>query len=567
MTSSFLKRQIVILFAIFELFGFLGCDDVDPAESHFYKVPEEDPRRGNDFLRVDYDNNFEKRYEILREASTPVLILKDNTAKVYPNIEDITHEDFIKGEYVLLPKDHLFLENPFKSVNELFLTRPPIWGARLERLLGAKNSELFRIGAELEPAVSPVVSESKIKALFGDYKSKTIGKGGLGEVFEVEYAGKPYALKYTNEKEIEFSDMEKLQFTNAVAKVYATFALDQGPNRGLYMIMEKGESSLRKLTEIPETLDHATLLATIDSFKKLVAAHKILKIANTDVKGENILVLKLPHTRKLVVIDISSTGITRGYRGSESELLARALLENQLGKTLRGGEVPFSDYYKHSHSLIRDIFVAAPELMEAWTQNLCKKELSANDVRCDAVNDIADLYPLISEDRLSEIGQEINERYQRKGSIRHVGTHDDMFYGLYKTGLPLPQVHDLSDHQWSQYFNRRDTIGSKFCKLLGEADNFDKTESDLFFRPLKPKYDGDCVDGWAGPRFMKHFPNSQSDEFREWITDALSPLFIYELFLQMAPSFNMKSSINTLIGKTLGVDTPVGKALTELNNL
>ena len=146
-----------------------------------------------------------------------------------------------------------------------------MWGRELVNKKNQNNTVLFKVGQELTEVNPPLVSDQKLAELFGDFKAHVVGKGGGGEVFRITYKGKDYALKSNAQ---EAAVMEKLQFTNGVAKIYAMFKLGDK----LFMLMEMGKETLGTLNARGERLSANQVIDATKSFEKLIDAQKVLKI-------------------------------------------------------------------------------------------------------------------------------------------------------------------------------------------------------------------------------------------------------------------------------------------------
>ena len=107
---------------------------------------------------------------------------------------------------------------------------------------------------------------------------------------------------------------------------------------------------------------------------------------------------------------------------------------------------------------------------------------------------------------LFELGKRINKRENNLS-----GTHDqDKSWtfgrgGLYRTGLLLPNVQEVSQEVWDGYFAKRQEIGDTFCnKVSSKITGIDTIE---FFWPLNAKYFSTFCNHVPGkrPTFIKKF--------------------------------------------------------------
>lgn len=533
-----------------------GCSDEKNGGFH-----EEVISVDNEYLKVEIrGTNFVGH--IKKPVSEIVLIKKDGSFSLRKKLGDVSHADTRANIFLLLPSDHQFVQqfnvNPFQGELPFAVTRPSFWGKKLKHNKTEKQTSLFQIEGELSDLPPTPISSQKLFSLFGDYKANLLGKGGVGEVFKINYNGKEFGLK---RKATEASIMEKLQFTEAVARVFAVFLFENEP----FMIMELGTATLENLNKRGEKLKATQVVDAVNRFKNLIAAQKVLNIENRDIKPQNFI---LTQEGKLVVIDISASS-TPGFYGTSGELLARALLENQLGQSLRAGDIPLQEFFRNNAAL-RDGRIASPKLFISWNKQTCKQLLPGN-AACHAVANFDDLFSLLPKTKRYELAQLINDD-QKNNS----GTHDRAFRSTehefgYDTNLLLPNVQDLKDDVWDAYFAKRDKVGDLFCAFVEHAESIG--EQMPFFIPLKAKYFATfCQVGTAADplRFIKVFTDSHDPAFREWIEDALAPSVKLNFFEYLAKSTNgiNDNIFREIIREDLGrVDQNLSKVVLDLYQL
>jgi hypothetical protein len=538
-----MKSFYFCFFIIITITGLCSC------KSEIQKVD-------NEYLKVDTHEGV-ANYEIKKETKIPLLV-KNNALIKVPKLEDVSHQEFLGSSYLLLPKDHKFAHhftnNPFQALEPIMPARASLWGHELVHEKTEHNTVLYTISKKLAPAELALVDEQKLAELFGDYKKHSLGKGGFGEVFKITYAGKNYALK-SNASEVK--SMEQLQFTDGVAKIYAMFNAMYKDKVKPFMIMELGQDSLDALNKRAEKLSPQQVIDAAKRFEKLIDAQEVLKIINADIKPANMILTQDGHLR---LIDISEE-TTKGYSGSEGELMARALVENQRNLSLKGGHVALEKFYDYAPDY-RSQNIASPVLMSTWSNAMCKK-IFPTHAACSHVKDYDSLFALFTKPMLLEIGEQINEYWKDQ-----TGTHDIKALSLYRTGLPLPNLQDISQDNWKSYFSKKDEIGEEFCGYLEWASVISYSVR-IFFEPLKAKYSAFCQQQpdktWV---FQKSFNDFKDSDFREWIKDALSPGIKLETFRELART---GISLNRLYDKIIKrefdvINDPVGKAIYRLFN-
>lgn len=262
-----------------------------------------------------------------------------------------------------------------------------------------------------------------------------------------------------------------------------------------------------------------------------------------------------------MIIDMS-TAYTRGYHGTEGELLARALLENQINQRLASGYINLDRYFEFSDPSYRSNNIASPYFFKFWYPMVCAKELN-NDARCQ-VNSFEALFALFSKSKLLEIGTKINAFYTRNAINNKPdfsGTHDSTNYGPYRTGLPLPNLMDEGQVNWQEFYTNKDKIGALFC--IPPLD-----PRSTYKRPYYTKHRAYCPTPAADQefRYVRNFTGFNDPNFKEWILDAYAPWVMVETFMQLARE-NPISLVYPLIFSTeLNLTDPngIGKPLWEL---
>ncbi len=369
--------------------------------------------------------------------------------------------------------------------------------------------------------------------------------------------GQPYALKRArgggdNEEQ---NALEKLLFTDAVVRVFAFFS----HQNEIYMVMEKGQRSLRNMAEQGERLSGDQVLDAASRFKYLINVERRLNMRNSDVKPDNIL---LASDNRLKIIDIHPFAFSQGFIGSEGELYARSLLENLLGKSFRGGDISLDRYYEFSDPNYRARRVASLDFMAEWLKITCHAITSRDDPRCANARSFSEIFGYFTRPKLHEIALRINAHLQDD-----TGTHDNQ-YGIYRTGLPLPHVVDLDAPTWNNYFTQKNAIGSKFCKAILNEDSYPMYQN--FFAEIRTTYSVNCnqIDDRTF-QFMENFAGANDARFRLWITDALSPQVKLETFSQLAREQRFMDTMDIIFQKLHDIDNggPVGQSLWQLYHL
>lgn len=435
-------------------------------------------------------------------------------------LADISYENFQKVSYLLASSARGFncelikhlSKNPFEDISaNLLLMRPSIWGKQVKPILNREDIILFEIGPPIKYQdynKVPQLEEYEVEEIFGsNYKQNCLGKGGFGQVFDVNYQGKDYALK---KNALEAFDLELLQFTDAVVKVFAIFEV----NYETFMIMEKGVKTLHDLNMERKQLEGIVLARATRKFKNLVNAQRIFHINNKDIKPENLLITK---DDNLVLIDMSRVVFTPLYIGTEGQLLARVLLENEQG--LFGGEQPFTSYFNFPNE--QRSKVASPNLMAILMRSIYE-ELLPGDLRRGRIKNFDDLFDLMPKPLLFKIAKSKN---------------NDIYDQFYGTNLPIPNIQDISDDCFEQYFSKVEAIGSKFCEHI--RNFFTHSETRSFFYELDSrnsfKYFNYLCKRQANGSYSLNmsFAGPKDLGFRKFIEDALLPGLKLKIFKKL----------------------------------
>jgi|GEM_PF-3614644 len=359
---------------------------------------------------------------IKKTADKIVCMRDDGEYAQFDDIANVSYNDFINTTYVLLPKNHwfakLFIDNPFDSLsNEIMLSRPNLWGKELKIAKIEKNSVLFKTIGPLSPPRLPWLSLDDVERIFG--VQTLLGRGGEGEVFTINFNGNEYALKRNAS---EFEDLEKLQFTNAIVEVYGAFQ----SAGGTYMLMKKGEKSLKDMYESKEKLGVTLINNSLQSMRVFIDAIVRLQIPGKDIKPANLIVT----SNRIKIIDLSSNAFTKGYTGNSAELLAQSLLGAAIGKSFTGGRISLDRYYGFRGDY-RDENVASPDYMSYWSRYLCEKRKLSDD--CSDVDNFDKVYERMNVSELSAIAQESNAKCDSADWCWH---------------LPFPQLLKNEDIKW-----------------------------------------------------------------------------------------------------------------------
>ncbi len=521
-------------------------------------------------------------YEIKEAVTKPTFIKKDGTLVESSSLETISYDDFSKLSHIALPESHpftkQFLENPFVGKDFITSARPSMWGKLLVAQKTEKNTVVFSIDKDVSKPDKKVIDEAKLTELFDDFKKpeNLLGKGGEGSVYRVKYNGEDYALKINA---AEYEDLEKLQSTGAVAKVFGTFTYGNQP----CMLMEVGQKTLEDMNKRGEKLSEEQLKTAITSFKNLVAVQKKLGIRNNDVKPNNFLLTK---DNKLVVIDISSMR-TRGYESSDTQLLARSLLENKLEMSLRGGYsdlqgVPFHDLEYINPEII------SPDLLVKWNKKVCSEFLPKED-KCKDIKNFAEFFKLIPTEKLYEIALKINQKWNDVSGTVDQDKNLMAGGGKYRTGLPMPLVQELDNNVWQQYFDKKDNVISGFCRSIiansqytEEEEKEGLTGEKAFYKPFKDKYKKDCLEDGTETnihlpgrkvtkyKLTKNFTSSADEEFIQFIKDAYSYHIYQQTMAKLIEDYSkytVKYLISDIFNNELDKNDEVNKGLIELYNL
>lgn len=537
-----MSQLIHISFCLVVICWLSACADLESKEPKIYA---QDSSVGQ-FRESEYLKHENGVFEIKKEAAGPLWFNKEGLLVGSQQISAIPHKE---SSYLLIPQKHSsvqhLIDNPFACEKSVRMARPSIWGRALILQKIDKNTALFRIDENLTDPELPSLSPEKLAELFPKYDEQSLGKGGAGEVFKIVYKGQEYALK---ENAHEVFVMERLQFTDAVAKIYAMFRIGNKP----FMIMELGKKSL---LAHKEKLSEQQVLDASMRFKILIDAHEALSINNHDIKPHNLL---LTQSDRLVVIDISGNR-TPGYHGTQGQLFARALLENQLNVPLTSGVRPLDYYYDFLPE--ERVTIAAPYIMKVWNGIVCRKLLPGDQKKCDTIDNYETLFPLIPKSMLLEIAKRKN---QIDGDL--FGTHDIGRSFLYETNLPMPNVQDISEQDWQTYFVNKEKIGKDFCLYILK-DKANNKSARAFFKTLKTgKYSGYCKKVSGDWVFTQVFMDHKDPNFRLWIEDAFAPHVKALIFNQLATETKIDKNVyEELIKLEYNVSKDrIGQAILEL---
>ncbi|MCA9508526.1 MAG: protein kinase family protein [Myxococcales bacterium] len=496
------------------------------------------------------------RYQIKQPSTKPVVVLLNGTVEEKNELAIISYQGIQGVEYVLLPQSHWFsqqfLNNPFKDIEKLSLTRPSINGFSLEFITGQNSMSLWRRGKEVNKLSPKVVQPAELEQIFPGYNKKLLGEGGESKVYQISYKGKEYALK---EKALEVWDLERLQFSNAVVKTFASFSM----NGETHLLMEKGIKDLKSMNESKEKLSKDQLLDAVKKFTQLISIQKSLGISNKDIKDRNII---LDQDNKLKIIDISST-FTRGYHGTNGQLFARVLLENIIGRSLAGGYVSLDRYFQFSDPKYREGNIASEYLLSFWYPMVCKEEkVSVHDERCNNVASFAQMFLLFSPAQLKAIGLKNNEHFIGNDIS---GTNDEGLAAPYKTGLPYPNLSDDHSVNWQAFFNKKSEIGKTYCSEAIANSRSPHMPGAAYYS----KYERYCKENPAKSgdyNFVLNFAGAHDKNFKEWILDAYSPYLMRETFEFLARKYPISLVYPSILRHELDINEPngIGKALWDL---
>ncbi len=447
-------------------------------------------------------------------------------------------------EYITLPSNHwiarLATSNPFKALNdsEIKLTRPSFWGYELFFLKEDNGTVLFKKGNQLRRPTYQPISSFKLQSIFGNFQQKLLGAGGQGSVYEISFGGQNYALKKGAQESFV---LEKLQFTPAVIKTYASFMV----GNEIYLVMEKAKQSLKAMNEAGLKLSDSQLLDAIRRINFLMSAEKKLNLINRDIKPDNIVI---DNDNKLVVIDISEAQ-TRGYSGTEGELFARALLSNRIQQNL-GTSGSMDKYYYHDEKARKGF--ASPYLVETWYREVCKRELN-NDDTCSQIKSFEGLFSMFSPSKLEHIAQRINREYRDTS-----GTHDTDILSGYQTNLPYPQLKPKEQVDWQAFFERKDEIGRNFCANSSTPKHFEG--------PFFDKYKAFCQQKDRNWVFTKSFSGHQDPAFQEWILAAYQGMIMHQSLDYLGRTYALKIVYPPLFNEEINSrqGQEVGRALWDL---
>jgi hypothetical protein len=493
-------------------------------------------------------------FNIKKPAPRPIFIKGDSSFVDNEEIDRITFNDVKNIDYILLPDNHWFAQlsiaNPFQSEKKhILLPRASLWGFELVKEKEESKSILFRKADALPaPTALPVMPAIDMQRIFGAYTTTILGQGGGGTVFGVFYRGHDYALK---ERASEAAALEKLQFTRAIIDIYGMFTY--GGKQ--FLIMKKGQKSLRDMINDNQSLDDDMVRAAIPRFLSLIAAQKQLGITNNDIKPDNMLITD----DGIKIIDIDK-GYSKGYHGSAGEKCAQSLLEANLSTSLKA-EYAIPRYYEFPPD--KRPIVASNDYVAYWLQSICEADKLKPD--CATITNYDDFFPLLSYTKLHDLGAKFNKTDSFKINGDLAGTHDDADLGNYQTGLPFPQLIDPKTIDWQSYFDKKDKLIPKFCEDIDQNNTYAK----WFFNDLKGAYAAKCSKDINGIYPLSaDFPNKDAQTFHNWIFDAFMPVVKLHTFIGLAEFEHKKSKVYDYIfsHEYTGARQDIGKSLLELFN-
>lgn len=462
-------------------------------------------------LKLELMPNGSWSYQIKAQVNNVILIYQTNHGnhEIVKDIPLISSPDMSGLDYILLPEDHWFIkENPFISQSgNINITRLVLWSKEFIIANHDQHSILLRIKGPITP---PSVKVYDPRVLFPDFGNDRIGYGTYGSIFKVSFNGQFYACK---ENALEYENMERLFFTKAVMPIYGYFKYQ---NR-IYMIMPLGNKSLQKAIEDNDNFSlNEEQIWTMGYFLR---ANKQLLINASDIKPDNMMLT--PHGLK--IIDLSSTGTSRGYSGSPSLKLVQSLLEGWTKKSFTGGYAELHRYHEFDNDpnyQARNI--ASKDYLQYFYEYYCDKYSLTND--CRNINSFAKVYPLLSKAKLNEYALANNTEYSdftgTKDQIRNQG-------GLYGTMVDYPQLKEDNQINWNDYFVHREAIVRGFCGYIHDQSLLYSSFFEKAFIELKPQYDALCVDDPShsgDPLLLRSFNN---EFFKQFIMDAFSPVVKY----------------------------------------
>lgn len=490
-------------------------------------------RAGIKFGRSHFNNEYASKkekngvieFKIKQKILEPLFIKLNGSILIGKDIDQISFEDALDTEYILLPKSHWFarnfVHNPFIGLSQkIVLTRPSLWGFELKNEKEESDSILFSKEEAFSQLMLPKIDNDFFQNTFQNLQP--LGKGGIGEVFSFVYQGKEYALK-RNAPEIK--ELEKLQFTKAVVEVYGGFEF----NNEKYQIMMKGEQSLADMIIKGEKIDDKLLAQTLSRFIRLTAAEKKLDVENWDIKPANMLLT----ADGIKIIDISKA-TTHGYEGAEGRIMVRLMIEASKGSQIyRGGRARLGEYYEHAQGY-REENVASSDYLTYWNRFICETYELKDD--CSDFDNFDKVFELFDHKQLQAFGEQTND-YFTHASVNKTpdngGTHDHITYGEYKTGLPFPHLRDPADIKWQDYFAEKDKIGPQFCEKIHE-------HSLEFYKRLRTKYKTFCT--LKGEEYESNFVFNSAEEpaFKSWVFDVFSPIVKNQTFKVLARRYTFQ---------------------------
>lgn len=470
-------------------------------------------------------------YQIKAQVNNVILIYKTNHGnhEIAKDIPLISSLDMSGLDYILLPEDHWFIkENPFISQSDnINITRLILWSKEFIIAKHDQHSILLRVKGPITP---PSVKVYDPRVLFPGFGNDRIGQGGGGSIFKVSFNGQFYACK---ENAHEYKNMERLFFTKAVMPIYGYFKYQ---NR-TYMIMPLGDKSLQKAIE--DNDNFSLNEEQIWTMGRFLEANKGLSINASDIKPDNMIIT----SNELKIIDLSSTGTSRGYSGSPSLKLVQSLLEGWTKKSFTGGCPELHRYHEFDNDPIYQARnIASKDYLQYFYEYYCDKYNLTND--CRNINSFAKVYPLLSKAKLNEYALANNAEWSDS-----TGTKDQTrnHGGLYGTMVDYPQLKEDNQINWNDYLVHRETIVRGFCHYINNPVYSTSSVIKQAFIELKPRYDALCVDdpNHIGDQLLLRSLNNE--RFEMFIMDAFAPVVKYNTVRKLLREDNRKEVFTWII--------------------
>lgn len=468
-----------------------------------------------------------KTYEINQPIKAPTFLDENGNATANTDVNSITKEQMENTSYILLPLDHWFVkateDRPFAQLPNIVLPRTNIYGFSLKALEKTSEGVLYEKSEAINPpkkADYASLDADTFNSFFANINNR-LGKGTYGEVFSFSHDGKDYALK----KQIlqfeidEFYNLELLQFTNAVAKVYGSFCYEGK----LFIIMEKGEKSLDKVIANKEKLNDTILLESAKRMQYLSQAYQKLNIENNDIKPHNMILTD----DGIKTIDIS-VAKTYGYEGSPGNKAALSLINIYAKKQISHPRDLFERYYSvpQTVNFLHKTFIY-------WLREIAN-HLSL-PINLDTINNFDNLYYNLSQENLLEMFKRVDDRDKKICPyLNRTWKTDPLSQEIY------PQLLKKEEIEWSLYFNKIDILKRVFINNI----NY---EEDIFNTTLKSKYQNKLIKIGDHYELNIDFDNKNSEEFHEWVFDVYEPHFKYTVYGLLGTEFKEIDPFPSLI--------------------